>query len=100
MIEKLKEKFGYLPLQYSIGAISSFDVFPISWDKTYCLQFLTHINTIYFFADKPEKVNSVNYLIILQGCNDHELFYNDRIVGFQVYSWRQTLFMLQQMFNL
>ena len=39
-IEVLKKEFPDLGVKYSIGGQISFDVFPIGWDKTYCLRFL------------------------------------------------------------
>jgi phosphomannomutase len=40
----------------SIGGQISFDVFPIGWDKTYCLQFLNDFDNIFFFGDKTDPV--------------------------------------------
>ena len=34
-----EEKFGKeYNLRFTKGGIKSFDVFPVGWDKTYCLQ--------------------------------------------------------------
>lgn len=41
-IQSLTKRFPDYGLKYSIGGQISFDVFPIGWDKTYCLKFLTH----------------------------------------------------------
>jgi phosphomannomutase len=41
MIEALKKEFKDVDLTYSIGGQISFDVFPIGWDKTYCLRHVT-----------------------------------------------------------
>eukprot|EP00980_Cylindrotheca_fusiformis_P025858 scaffold14741_cov135-Cylindrotheca_fusiformis.AAC.8 len=40
MVEAMKAEFADLNLTYSIGGQISFDVFPVGWDKTYCLNFL------------------------------------------------------------
>ena len=37
MINVLLNEFGHFNLKYSIGGQISFDVFPIGWDKTFCL---------------------------------------------------------------
>jgi phosphomannomutase len=39
-INRLKEEFADFGLKYSIGGQISFDVFPVGWDKTYCLRYL------------------------------------------------------------
>lgn len=40
------------------GGQISFDVFPIGWDKTFCLQFVEKegYKEIHFFGDKTHKV--------------------------------------------
>ena len=38
MIDALKKEFHDIDLTYSIGGQISFDVFPVGWDKTYCLR--------------------------------------------------------------
>lgn len=57
-MEDLRNKFPDYGLQFSIGGQISFDVFPIGWDKTYCLRHIdmTDIKTIHFFGDKTEQV--------------------------------------------
>ena len=57
-------------VKYSIGGQISFDVFPIGWDKTYCLRFLKEYDEIYFFGDKTYK-----------GGNDHEIYEELNKVG-------------------
>jgi phosphomannomutase len=59
----LKEKFPDIGLTYSIGGQISFDAFPNGWNKTYCLQFLSDYDEIYFFGDKT-----------FAGGNDHEIY--------------------------
>ena len=57
-VEDLRQRFASYGLQFSIGGQISFDVFPIGWDKTYCLNFvdLETIKTLHFFGDKTYKV--------------------------------------------
>ena len=38
MVEALERHFLDLGLKYSIGGQICFDVFPVGWDKTYCLR--------------------------------------------------------------
>lgn len=59
MVAALREKFADYGLTYSIGGQISFDVFPDSWDKTYCLRFVEKdFGDIHFFGDKTYKVRS------------------------------------------
>ena len=62
-IEALNKEFPDLGVKYSIGGQISFDVFPVGWDKTYCLRFLKEYDEIYFFGDKT-----------YEGGNDHEIY--------------------------
>ena len=62
-IEALQKKFPDLGVKYSIGGQISFDVFPIGWDKTYCLRFLKEYDEVFFFGDKTYP-----------GGNDHEIY--------------------------
>ena len=43
---------------YHTGGQISFDVFPIGWDKTFCLQFVEKegYKEIHFFGDKTYQV--------------------------------------------
>jgi phosphomannomutase len=53
MVQALQKKFPDIGLTYSIGGQISFDAFPTGWDKTYCLQFVSHnFGDIHFFGDK------------------------------------------------
>ena len=64
----VEKEFADYNLKLSIGGQISFDVFPIviiyfknflifqGWDKTYCLQFLTEFDNIFFFGDKTNPV--------------------------------------------
>jgi phosphomannomutase len=57
MVAALKAEFADLGLGYSIGGQISFDVFPIGWDKTYCLRFVENdFDDIHFFGDKTYEV--------------------------------------------
>ena len=47
-----EEKFGKeYKLRFTKGGIKSFDVFPVGWDKTYCLKFIDGYDNILFFGD-------------------------------------------------
>ncbi|GAM20816.1 hypothetical protein SAMD00019534_039910 [Acytostelium subglobosum LB1] len=89
-VNVLKQKFADLGLQYSIGGQISFDVFPIGWDKTYCLQHLPadQYTTIYFFGDKT-----------MVGGNDYEISTHPRITkSFTVTSPEDTERFLKELF--
>eukprot|EP01035_Chromulina_nebulosa_P017008 gene17008-22510_t len=68
----LQEKFAHLNLTYSIGGQISFDVFPIGWDKTFCLNYIKpeDYDEIHFFGDKT-----------FPGGNDYEIFTHPRVKG-------------------
>lgn len=55
-VKVLEEKFKDFDLKFSIGGQISFDVFPVGWDKTYCLQHLPNFTSIHFFGDKTAPV--------------------------------------------
>jgi phosphomannomutase len=81
MIQYLQEKYSNLKLKYSIGGQISFDVFPIGWDKTYCLQFIdfSHYDEVHFFGDKTHE-----------GGNDYEIFTHHKVIGHTVVSPKDT----------
>lgn len=56
-----------------IGGMISFDVYPIGWDKTYCLGFLENYDTIHFFGDNTHF-----------GGNDNSIYEDSRTVGHTV----------------
>ena len=56
MVAALEQRFQGWGLKFSIGGQISIDVFPVGWDKTYCLKFLDTFKTVYFFGDKTELV--------------------------------------------
>jgi hypothetical protein len=57
-VEALYEQFPEAGLKFAIGGQISIDVFPVGWDKTFCLQFLEKagFKTIHFFGDKTALV--------------------------------------------
>lgn len=75
--EKLKEetqnKFGKeFGLVCSIGGQISFDIVPVGWDKSYCLQFVEkEFSNIFFFGDK-----------IYEGGNDYEIAIDKRVTQY------------------
>ena len=58
-VEALEKEFPDIGLKYSIGGQISFDVFPIGWDKTFCLGLLdlSKYKEIHFFGDKIHPVS-------------------------------------------
>ena len=54
----LQEEFKDSGLKFAIGGQISIDIFPIGWDKTYCLRFVEadKYDTIHFFGDKTAEV--------------------------------------------
>jgi len=72
-INVLKAQFVEYGLKFSVGGQISFDVFPIGWDKTYCLKYLKDYDEIHFFGDKT-----------YEGGNDYEIFIDKRVIGHTV----------------
>jgi phosphomannomutase len=89
MVAAMKKEFSDLDMTYSIGGQISFDVFPIGWDKTYCLQYLkdSDFDEIHFFGDKT-----------FEGGNDFEIFSSDRTIGHTVTSPEDTMVQLNELF--
>ena len=85
----MKEKFPDYNLAYVIGGQISIDVFPKGWDKTYCLQFLTDYEEIYFFGDKT-----------FEGGNDHEIYEHIKPTGraYSVKNPAETINILHDIF--
>lgn len=79
LLKNFGEKFG---LEISIGGQISFDVFPVGWDKRYCLQFIEKMyDNIIFFGDK-------GYF----GGNDYEIITNENITrGIKVKNPQDTI---------
>jgi len=72
--QAIREKFTKDNVQVSIGGQISMDLFPIGWDKTYCLQFVSDkYQDIHFFGDKT-------YV----GGNDIEIYEHPRTIGHDV----------------
>lgn len=55
------------------GGQISFDVFPVGWDKTYCLRYIQGYDEIHFFGDKTAE-----------GGNDFEIYESDITIGHRV----------------
>jgi len=70
MVEAMKAAFPNAGLTYSIGGQISIDVFPIGWNKTYCLRYVKHFPKIYFFGDKTKP-----------GENDYEISTAEGVIG-------------------
>ena len=64
------------------------DLFPIGWDKTYCLQFVNDkYEDIHFFGDK-----------VYVGGNDYEIFEHERTIGHDVSAGPQvTIEIIEQL---
>jgi len=88
MITYLQSVFHDFDLTYSIGGQISFDVFPIGWDKTYCLQYIgNNFKQIYFFGDNTHK-----------GGNDYEIYNDNRVNGYTVKSYNETMTYINKIF--
>lgn len=75
----------------SAGGQISIDVFPVGWDKTYCLKFVEQEfkDRIHFFGDKTKP-----------GENDYEIFSDPRVIGHTVTSPEDTKQQLTSIFSL
>lgn len=91
MIDDLRQKFQGNGLTYTIGGQISFDVFPVGWDKTYCLSLLENegYEEIHFFGDKTMK-----------GGNDYEIFNDSRTIGHTVNGPEDTLKQIKELFDM
>uniref|UniRef100_A0A7E4W3H3 Phosphomannomutase n=1 Tax=Panagrellus redivivus TaxID=6233 RepID=A0A7E4W3H3_PANRE len=86
LVAELESRFKDYGLKFSIGGQISVDVFPIGWDKTYCLKYLTSAyDTIHFFGDKTAP-----------GGNDHEIFEHEKTIGHTVTSPEDTINQVSQ----
>ena len=73
-VTALEKEFPEFKLKYSIGGMISFDVFPETWTKVYCLQFVEgKYDEIHFFGDKYKE-----------GQNDYEIYNDPRTIGHAV----------------
>lgn len=91
MIEVLKKEFHDVDLNYAIGGMISFDVYPFGWDKSYCLSRIppNKFKEIHFFGDQTDA-----------GGNDHEIYNHPSIIGHRVASFKDTQKILAEMFSL
>lgn len=90
MVKALQTQFPDYGLKYSIGGQISFDVFPLGWDKTYCLRHLRDhgFTAIHFFGDKT-----------FEGGNDFEIFHSPETIGHTVTSPADTRKQLNELFH-
>ncbi|OIR56654.1 MAG: phosphomannomutase [Amphiamblys sp. WSBS2006] len=90
MVEEYERVFEGFGLQFSIGGQISIDIFPVGWDKRFCLRHLQKhsFEEIHFFGDKTEK-----------GGNDHEIFNHPSVIGHTVTSPEDTVQQLKRIFN-
>lgn len=88
-VESLYKNFPDAGLKFAIGGQISIDVFPVGWDKTFCLQFIEKggYKTIHFFGDKTDP-----------GGNDHEIYADERTIGHKVTSPEDTMKQLTELF--
>lgn len=87
MIIHLKDKFHHLNLVYVIGGMISFDVYPLGWDKTFCLQYLDHQHIIFFG-------NAVN-----QGGHNYTLYSHADVIGIKVTNYQHTQKIIRSLFH-
>ena len=86
-VEACQKEFSDIGLKFSIGGQISFDVFPVGWDKTFCLNLIDTYKEIHFFGDKTHP-----------GGNDHEIYEDARTKGHRVTSPEDTKAQLQELF--
>jgi len=90
LVQMFEEKFKNYGLCFVIGGQISIDVFPVGWDKRYCLRHVESagFKTIHFFGDKTEP-----------GENDYEIYADPRTIGHSVSSPADTIKQLHQLFD-
>jgi phosphomannomutase len=87
--EKILAEFEKEGVYVSIGGQISMDIFPMGWDKTYCLQFVDHLyQDIHFFGDKCFK-----------GGNDIEIYEHKRVIGHSVDGPHDTAKIVRELLN-
>lgn len=88
-VAALEKEFPDLGLKFSIGGQISFDVFPVGWDKTFCLGLLdlSKYKQVHFFGDKTHP-----------GGNDYEIYEDPRTTGHRVTSPEDTMKQLKELF--
>jgi phosphomannomutase len=84
IIEKLKEHLTE-EFDFTIGGQTSFELFPFGLDKTYCLQFLSDYDKIYFLGDRTEPCG-----------NDWHIFNKLKETSFTVKSVDDTIRLCNQ----
>ena len=88
MVEKMREEFKDLNLQFSIGGQTSFDVFPVGWSKAYCLKFVEgKFDEIHFFGD-----------MTMEGGNDYEIAHDPRVISHTVCDPEDTIKQVKELF--
>ncbi|CAG9317479.1 unnamed protein product [Blepharisma stoltei] len=88
-VEALRKNFSHMGLQFSIGGQISIDIFPRGWDKTNCLKFLEHYQTVHFFGDRT-----------MPGGNDYEIFASERTIGHTVTGPEDTKNQLKELLGI
>lgn len=90
-IEALRAEFADYELQFVIGGQISFDVYPMGWDKRFCLTQVTSdgFEKIYFFGDKT-----------FPGGNDYDIANDPRTVAFTVKSPEDTIRIVSDVLSL
>jgi len=90
-VAALQARFPDYGLKYSIGGQISFDVFPVGWDKTFCLRYLEAeaFDEVHFFGDKT-----------FPGGNDYEIFSHPAVIGHTVTSPDDTMAQCRKIFGL
>ncbi|ESO00125.1 hypothetical protein HELRODRAFT_157435 [Helobdella robusta] len=90
LVKLFQQRFPDSGLTFSIGGQISIDVFPVGWDKRYCLKHIEKeaFNTIYFFGDKTKP-----------GENDYEIYADERTKSFSVVSPEDTVSQLNKLFD-
>lgn len=89
LVQLFQKQFPDAGLSFVIGGQISIDVFPIGWDKRYCLRHIEKddFKTIHFFGDKTQP-----------GENDYEIYQDERTIGHSVTSPEDTIRQLKQLF--
>uniref|UniRef100_A0A0N4Z937 Phosphomannomutase n=1 Tax=Parastrongyloides trichosuri TaxID=131310 RepID=A0A0N4Z937_PARTI len=86
IVNRLREEFQEYGLDYALGGQISIDIFPIGWDKRYCLNYLgNRFSQIYFFGDKT-----------FPGGNDYGIYNDDRTIGHTVTGPIDTIVQVQK----
>ena len=70
-------------MKVKYGGDTSFDIFPVGWDKTYALEqtnILSDYGKIHFIGDRCK-----------QNGNDYELFIHPKTIGLETTSPEQTI---------